>query len=109
PAIVSPTFKNLQQIKSYYDFANDLDVDRYVINGEKRDVVVAARELDLTGLPAAQSNWINDHTVYTHGFGFVAALGNTSDGGRPAFVSSGIPPTGELKVGQPRIYFGEES
>jgi uncharacterized membrane protein (UPF0182 family) len=109
PAIVSPTFKNLQQIKSYYDFADNVDVDRYVINGTKRDVVVAARELDLTGLPAAQSNWINDHTVYTHGFGFVAALGNTSDGGRPSFVSSGIPPTGDLKVGQPRIYFGEES
>jgi uncharacterized protein len=109
PALVSPTFKNLQQIKAYYDFAATLDVDRYVLNGTKRDVVVAARELDLTGLPAAQSNWINDHTVYTHGFGFVAALGNTSDGGRPSFVSSGIPPTGELKVGQPRIYFGEES
>jgi uncharacterized protein len=109
PAKVSPTFKNLQQIKSYYDFATDLDVDRYVLDGQKRDVVVAARELDLTGLPAAQSNWINDHTVYTHGFGFVAALGNTSDGGRPSFVSSGIPPTGALKVGQPRIYFGEES
>ena len=109
PAIVSPTFKNLQQIQSYYDFPDDLDVDRYVIDGNERDVVVAARELDLTGLPAAQRNWINDHTVYTHGFGFVAALGNTSDGGRPSFVSSDIPPTGELKVGQPRIYFGEES
>jgi uncharacterized protein len=109
PAIEGPTFKNLQQIKSYYDFAQNLDVDRYVIDGKKRDVVVAARELDLTGLPGAQRNWINDHTVYTHGFGFVAALGNTSDGGRPSFVSSGIPPTGALKVGQPRIYFGEES
>jgi uncharacterized protein len=109
PAIEGPTFKNLQQIKSYYDFAQNLDVDRYVIDGKRRDVVVAARELDLTGLPSAQRNWINDHTVYTHGFGFVAALGNTSDGGRPSFVSSGIPPTGALKVGQPRIYFGEES
>jgi uncharacterized protein len=109
PAIEGPTFKNLQQIKSYYDFAATLDVDRYVIDGKRRDVVVAARELDLTGLPGAQRNWINDHTVYTHGFGFVAALGNTSDGGRPSFVSSGIPPTGSLKVGQPRIYFGEES
>jgi uncharacterized membrane protein (UPF0182 family) len=109
PAIVSPTYKNLQQIRAYYDFPDDLDVDRYVINGQKRDVVVAARELDLTGLPDAQRNWINDHTVYTHGFGFVAALGNTSDGGRPSFVSSDIPPVGEIKGFQPRIYFGEES
>ncbi|MDQ1627203.1 MAG: uncharacterized protein QOI54_947 [Actinomycetota bacterium] len=109
PAIMSPTYKNLQQIRAYYDFQDDLDVDRYTIEGKKRDVVVAARELDLTGLPDAQRNWINDHTVYTHGFGFVAALGNTTNGGRPSFVSSNIPPQGEINGFQPRIYFGEES
>jgi uncharacterized membrane protein (UPF0182 family) len=110
PAIVSPTYKNLQQIRAYYDFQDDLDVDRYTIQGQKRDVVVAARELDLAGLPDAQRNWINDHTVYTHGFGFVAALGNTTaNGGRPSFVSSNIPPVGDLGSFQPRIYFGEES
>ncbi|MGZ4638849.1 MAG: UPF0182 family membrane protein, partial [Actinomycetes bacterium] len=109
PAIVSPTFKNLQQIRAFYDFPNDLDVDRYTIDGKKQDVVVAARELDLNGLPDVQRNWINDHTVYTHGFGFVAALGNTSVGGRPSFVSSNIPPTGQISGFEPRIYFGEES
>ncbi len=109
PAIVSPTYKNLQQIRAYYDFQDDLDVDRYTLNGQKTDVVVAARELDLTGLPSAQRNWINDHTVYTHGFGFVAARGNTTVGGRPSFVSSNIPPQGEISDFQPRIYFGEES
>ncbi|MDQ1620269.1 MAG: uncharacterized protein QOE19_2838 [Actinomycetota bacterium] len=109
PAIVGPTYKNLQQIRAFYDFPQFLDVDRYTINGQKRDVVVAARELDLNGLPDVQRNWINDHTVYTHGFGFVAALGNTSNGGRPSFVSSNIPPTGQITDFEPRIYFGEES
>ena len=61
-------------------------------------------------MPDAQRNWINDHTQYTHGFGFVAALGNETDGGRPSFVSSDIPPVGDLgDFEQPRIYFGQES
>ena len=56
---------------------------------------MALRELNLDGVPEQQRNWINDHTVYTHGFGFVAALGEeTTDGGRPSFVSSDIPPIG---------------
>ncbi|MGH8939433.1 MAG: UPF0182 family protein, partial [Actinomycetes bacterium] len=55
-------------------------------------------------------NWNNEHTVYTHGFGFVAALGEeTTDGGRPSFVSSDIPPQGEITDFEPRIYFGQES
>ena len=70
---------------------------------------MAVRELSLAGLPDAQRNWINDHTQYTHGFGFVAALGDEVDGGRPSFVSSDIPPVGEIDVEQPRIYFGQES
>jgi len=110
PAVLSPTYRNLQQIRSYYDFPLSLDVDRYAVEGESRDLVTAVRELDLVGLPPEQRNWINDHTVYTHGFGFVAALGNqTSDNGRPSFVSSDIPPQGELGEFEPRIYFGEES
>jgi uncharacterized membrane protein (UPF0182 family) len=109
PAVLSPTYKNLQQIKAYYDFQTSLDVDRYTIDGKRRDLVSAVRELDLTGLPAEQRNWINDHTVYTHGFGFVAALGNETDGGRPSFVSSNIPPQGQIGKFEPRVYFGEES
>ncbi len=110
PAVLSPTYRNLQQIRSFYDFPQFLDVDRYTINGERRDVVGAVREVGLQGLPSEQRNWLNDHTVYTHGFGFVAALGNTSSTqGRPSFVSSDIPPQGELGEFEPRIYFGEES
>ncbi|HEU4912520.1 MAG TPA: UPF0182 family protein, partial [Actinomycetes bacterium] len=110
PQLLSPTFKNLQQFRPYYDFADLLSVDRYTINGQRRDVVAAVREVSLQGLPPEQRNWVNDHTVYTHGFGFVAALGEeTTDGGRPSFVSSDIPPIGEIIDYEPRIYFGRES
>ena len=109
PAVLSPTYRNLQQIRSYYDFPPSLDVDRYTVEGDRRDLVTAVRELDLLGLPGEQRNWINDHTVYTHGFGFVAALGNVAAQGRPEFVSSNIPPQGDLGEFEPRIYFGEES
>jgi len=109
PQLLSPTYKNLQQIKAYYDFPETLNVDRYPINGQVRDVVGAVREVSLQGIPPQQRNWINDHTQYTHGFGFVAALGNQTDGGRPSFVSSDIPPIGDLGDFQPRVYFGQES
>ena len=109
PLLLSPTYKNLQQIKAYYDFPESLDVDRYDLAQGRRDTVMAVREVSLAGLPDQQRNWINDHTQYTHGFGFVAALGNQVDGGRPSFVSSDIPPVGQVDVKQPRIYFGQES
>jgi uncharacterized membrane protein (UPF0182 family) len=111
PLLLSPTYKNLQQIKAYYDFPGTLGVDRYDdVNGAKRDVVMAVREVSLGGLPDAQRNWINDHTQYTHGFGFVAAPSDVTTGGRPDFVSSDIPPIGPLGSGyEPRIYFGQES
>ena len=57
-------------------FPDTLDVDRYAVDGKTMDSVVSVRELRLSGVPAAQRNWVNDHTVYTHGFGFVAAYGN---------------------------------
>ena len=80
PQVVSPTFKQLQQSKQYYTFADTLAVDKYEIDGESQDTVIAARELDLDGLD--NRNWVNDHTVYTHGYGVVAAYGNkvTADG-----------------------------
>jgi uncharacterized membrane protein (UPF0182 family) len=110
PSVVSPTFKQLQAVKTYYQFPDALDVDRYKLDGALRDTVVAARELDLTGLPASQRNWVNDHTVYTHGFGMVAAYGNRSgQDGQPVFYEQNIPPVGPLGTFEPRIYFGESS
>ncbi len=106
PNVLSATFRQLQQIKPYYAFADSLDIDRYKIDGKERDVVVAVRELNIDGNPSR--NWINDHLVYTHGFGMVAAYGNTVDAdGKPSFVIGDIPPTKGLGEFQPRIYFGE--
>jgi len=110
PSVVSPTFKQLQAVKSYYQFPDALDVDRYTISGKVNDTVVAVRELDLDGLPLSQRNWVNDHTVYTHGFGLVAAYGNRSgEDGQPVFYQQNIPPVGPLGAFEPRIYFGESS
>ena len=106
PNVLTATFNQLQQIKPYYTFPDSLDIDRYTIDGVSRDVVVALRELNIEGNPSR--NWINDHLVYTHGFGFVAAFGNTVDAdGKPSFLVGDIPPTDGLGEFQPRVYFGE--
>ncbi|NTW42666.1 MAG: COG1615 family transporter, partial [Cellulomonadaceae bacterium] len=108
PAIVSASFRQLQQNKQYYNFPDTLNVDRYEIDGESRDTVIAVRELNLDGLGSGQRTWVNEHTVYTHGFGVVAAYGNTTAvDGRPAFYEGGIPSTGSLGDYEPRIYFGK--
>jgi uncharacterized membrane protein (UPF0182 family) len=106
PNVLSATFRQLQQIKPYYSFADSLDIDRYTIDGKERDVVVSVRELNIDGNPSR--NWINDHLVYTHGFGMVGAFGNTVDAdGKPSFTVGDIPPTKGLGEFQPRVYFGE--
>ena len=106
PNVLSATFRQLQQIKPYYTFPESLDVDRYTVDGVQRDVIVAVRELNIDGNPSR--NWINDHLVYTHGFGFVAAYGNARDAdGKPSFAVGDLPPTKGLGDFQPRIYFGE--
>ena len=106
PNVLSATFRQLQQIKPYYTFPESLDIDRYKVNGVQRDTVVAVRELNLSGNPSR--NWINDHLVYTHGFGFVAAYGNVRDAdGKPSFLVGDLPPTKGLGAFEPRVYFGE--
>ncbi|MDA2992743.1 MAG: UPF0182 family protein [Actinomycetota bacterium] len=106
PNVLSATFRVLQQIKPYYGFPDSLDIDRYTVNGVQRDVVVAVRELNIEGNPSR--NWINDHLVYTHGFGFISAFGNSVDSdGKPTFLVGDLPPTDGLGKFQPRIYFGE--
>lgn len=132
PEILSPTFTQMQQLKNFYGFPETLSMDRYEIDGKMRDFVVAARELDPNELRENQSDWINRHTVYTHGNGFVAAQANTVDevardagsarGGYPIFTVSDLQTqAGEsegegetqdaekslgIKVDQPRIYYG---
>jgi len=112
PAIISPTVRQLQQYRSYYQFAPELDVDRYEIDGKSQDTVVSVRDLDLTKLGGGDS-WNNRAAVYTHGYGLVALAGNqrTSDG-EPVFLEQGIPTSGFLtdtEKFEPRVYFGESS
>ncbi|MEW9534275.1 UPF0182 family protein [Microbispora sp. NPDC049125] len=108
PSLLSPTFQQKQQIRGYYQFPEQLDIDRYPVDGALRDTVVAVRDI---GQPQeGQRNWINNHLVYTHGFGFVAAPGNKVDSsGLPVFSERDIPPVGDLGTYQPRVYFGENS
>ena len=113
PTLISPAFEQLQQVRGYYSMPQTLDVDRYKLgdDGQPQDIIIAARELNLAGLQDSQRNWANDHTVYTHGYGIVAARGNQrGPQGEPVWVEKDIPPTGELELKQaPRIYFGEQS
>ncbi|MET9316055.1 UPF0182 family protein [Kribbella sp. NPDC003505] len=109
PTVIGPTFEQLQQVRGFYSFPTDLDVDRYKVKGKVNDTVIAVREVQVDRLPAGQRNWNNDHTVYTHGYGVVAANGNQSQGGIPVWTEKDLPPTGDLGKYEPRIYFGEQS
>lgn len=108
PAVASPAFQQLQQIKGYYRFGSVLDIDRYQLPGHgsiPQDTVVAVREMP--GPPASRRNWVTEHLVYTHGYGFVAASANAvSGGGSPDFLEYNIPSQGQLPIPQPRVYFG---
>ncbi|KAB1147581.1 UPF0182 family protein [Streptomyces luteolifulvus] len=108
PNIVSPTFQQLQQMRKYYAFPNNLDVDRYNKNGQDQDTVIGLRELNLLGVD--KQNWINSHFRYTHGYGVVAGKGTTADAeGRPVFTESDLPSKGDLGAYQQRIYYGEKT
>ncbi|MGW3498479.1 UPF0182 family membrane protein [Streptomyces sp. NPDC001020] len=110
PNIVSPTFTQLQQMKNYYAFPTNLDVDRYSKDGKDQDTVVGLRELNLSGIPASKRNWINDHFRYTHGFGMVAAKGTDAGGnGQPVFTESNLPTSGDLPTYEQRVYYGEKT
>ncbi|MEU0966707.1 UPF0182 family protein [Streptomyces sp. NPDC005917] len=108
PNIVSPTFQQLQQMRNYYAFPTNLDVDRYTKDGKVQDTVIGLRELNLDGIP--KNNWINDHFRYTHGYGVVAAKGTEADNqGQPVFIESDLPSKGDLGTYQQRIYYGEKT
>jgi uncharacterized membrane protein (UPF0182 family) len=123
PAKISETFTQLQQRRTFYGFPTNLDIDRYTVDGDLQDYVVALRELDTTGLAGNQTDWINQRLVYTHGNGIVVAPANQvnavledsgGQGGLPNFTSvdltnfdsPSVPP--ELRVAEPRIYYGEK-
>ena len=102
-------YQQLQALRPYYAF-NDVDVDRYVINGNETPVMLSARELAVDKLPTAAQTWVNKHLYYTHGFGAVMTpVGSVGTEGRPGFVLQDIPPAGQPQIDEPRIYYGELS
>jgi uncharacterized membrane protein (UPF0182 family) len=116
PAKLNKTFTQLQQRRNFYGFPDKLDIDRYSVDGQTQDYVIAARELDSGALVGNQQDWINRHLVYTHGNGFVAAPANQinaaledtgGQGGLPNFTVSDTTTEGKIPVSQPRIYYGE--
>ena len=105
------TLRQIQEIRTYYDFP-DVDVDRYQIGGEKRQVMIATREMDVNKLPEQSRNWINERLVYTHGYGVTMnPVNEFTTEGKPRFVLSNMPieSSGEIKVTRPEIYFGERT
>jgi uncharacterized membrane protein (UPF0182 family) len=103
------TLGQLQALRPYYTFS-DVDVDRYMIDGRQRQVMLAARELSVARLPAAARTWVNEHLVYTHGYGLVMMpVNRVSEEGMPEFFIKDIPPASAvpLRLSRPEIYFGE--
>jgi uncharacterized protein len=102
------TYRQLQQIRTYYDFV-DVDNDRYMINGEYRQVMLSPRELSYQNLPGGQ-NWINEHLTYTHGHGVtLGPVNRISKEGLPEFMIKDIPPvsTVDMKINRPELYYNE--
>jgi len=108
PEVLRPGVRNLQAIAQYYNFT-DVDVDRYPIDGDTRQVMISVREVDPNGLAESARTWQNLHLAYTHGYGLVAVQVNTAaTGGQPRFIVSGFnPKDAPIEVKQPRVYFGE--
>ena len=104
------TYSQLQEIRLYYNF-NEVDVDRYVIDGQLRQVMLAAREIDVEELAEQAQTWINRHLIFTHGYGLALNFANeVTREGLPNLVVRDIPPVSaapELHIERPQIYFGE--
>lgn len=100
-------YKQLQQIRTYYTF-NDVDTDRYHINGDYRQYMISTREINIERLPSEAQTWVNERLVYTHGFGMVMSpVSEKTSDGQPELVLKDIPPQGEFEIKNPRIYYGE--
>lgn len=107
PAYTHATFSQDQKLRAYYQLS-DLDIDRYNIDGQLTQVLLAARDLDPDGFSSNIGSWVNRRLQYTHGIGAVMAPANAVIDGKPNFVLSEVPPQGKPELKEPRIYFGEQ-
>ena len=105
PSPLRSTYAKLQEIKQYYNFA-DVDIDRYTLEGEQRQVVLSVRGLKPADIPG--ESWTREHLQYTHGYGAVLSAANAVDeDGLPQFIVQDLPPRGSVDIDEPRVYFGE--
>lgn len=104
------TLRQIQEIRTYYDFP-DVDIDRYIIDGQLREVMLAARELSVEKLPESSRNWINEKLIYTHGYGITMnPVNGFTPEGLPTLLLSNMPIQSTvpgISVNRPEIYFGE--
>ncbi|MBX3120264.1 MAG: UPF0182 family protein [Fimbriimonadaceae bacterium] len=109
PEVLRRSIDSLQGFRTYYSF-NDVDVDRYVINGKQQQVMVAARDVRIEGLQSQAQNWVNQRLQYTHGYGVAMAPTNTATRiGQPSFIAKDLPVVSipDIPIEQPRIYFSD--
>ncbi|MBM7569994.1 UPF0182 family protein [Aquibacillus albus] len=105
---LNEVYNQKQTFRTYYQF-NDMDIDRYEIDGKYQQVFIGARELNTSDLPDQAQTWINQKLRYTHGYGVAMSHVNTIDSqGQPDYLIENIPPQGALEVTRPELYFGEE-
>ena len=103
------TYNQIQAIRLYYDF-NDVDVDRYIIDGEYRQVMLSARELSAEKLAGEAQTWVNRRLQFTHGYGVaLSPVNEVSAEGLPLLMVKDIPPVGDFDIERPEIYFGEKT
>ncbi|HEX9738966.1 MAG TPA: UPF0182 family protein, partial [Candidatus Limnocylindria bacterium] len=101
------TFGQQQILRQYYNFL-DVDIDRYEIDGEQRQLMLSGREIEIDRLADAARTWTNERLVFTHGYGLTAVVSNAiTPEGQPDYLISGINRNPELPIGEPRLYFGE--
>ncbi|RYG74190.1 UPF0182 family protein [Lentibacillus lipolyticus] len=101
-------YNQLQTFRTYYEF-NDVDIDRYQIDGDYEQVFLGARELNTKDLPSQAQTWVNQNLRYTHGYGLAMShVNQVTPQGQPEYMLKNLPPEGVLDVSRPQIYFGEE-
>jgi len=108
--VLVSNYQQKQLFRQYYQF-NDIDIDRYKVNGDYRQVMLASREMDQSKLDPKALTWVNEHIKYTHGYGLALnAVNEATESGMPIYLVKDIPPVStisEIKVARPEIYFGE--
>ncbi len=106
---LNEVYNQIQTFRTYYNF-QDIDIDRYEIDGDYQQVFIGARELSMEDLPEQAKTWVNENLRYTHGYGVaMSQVNEITSQGQPEYLVKNLPPTGDIEIERPQIYFGEES